>query len=76
MVAPTGFEPFETEELLRDLRGSPTDLAKLVTRIQQRPRRVVAIPGKAIERWHRDDPHAWERARAWLTKHDVRIIVN
>ena len=76
MVAPTGFEPFETEELLRDLRGSPTDLAKLVTRVQQRPRSVVAIPGKAIERWHRDDPHAWERARAWLTKHDVRIIVN
>jgi len=76
MVAPTVFEPFETEELLRDLGGSPTDLAKLVTRIQQRPRRVVAISGKAIERWHRDDPHAWERARAWLTKHDVRIIVN
>ena len=43
---------------------------------RQLDRNGVAIPGKAIERWHRDDPHAWERARAWLTKHDVRIIVN
>jgi len=70
---------FDTTQIYTSIR--PPQLKRaghwmLVTRILQRPRRVVAISGKAIERWHRDDPHAWERARAWLTKHDVSIIVD
>jgi len=64
-----------TEELLRDLRGSPTDLEKLVNRIDQRRPRVVAISANAIARWNKDDPRAWERVREWLTKQGVRVMV-
>jgi hypothetical protein len=65
-----------TEALLCDLRGSPTDLAKLVKRIHQRRRTLVAISAKAITRWNKDDPNSWERVRGWLTEHDVRIRVD
>ncbi len=63
------------DKLLRELRGSPTDLAKLVERIHRRGRRVVAIPAKAITRWNKDDPKSWERVREWLTRRGVQIIV-
>src|SRR5438094_8280741 len=54
----------ETVRLLRALRESPTDLAKLVKTIHRRRRRVVAIAPKAIARWNRDDPDSWKRVRA------------
>jgi len=62
------------DELLRDLRGSPTDLAKFVTRVHQRHCSVLAISEKAIERWNRDDPDSWKRVREWLTMRGVRIV--
>ena len=65
-----------TEELLRELRESPTDLARLLKRIHQRRRRVVAISAKTIARWNKDDPNSWERVREWLTRQKVRIIVD
>ena len=65
-----------TAELLCELRGSPTDLAKLVKRIHQRHRTVVAISANAITRWNKDDPNSWERVHEWLTKRDVRIRVD
>ena len=63
-----------TEELLQALRGSRTDLAKLVKRVDQRRCGVVAVSGRAITRWNRDDPKSWERVRAWLTDRAVRIV--
>src|SRR3989441_9317087 len=65
----------ETVRLLRALRESPTDLAKLVKTIHRRRRRVVAIAPKAIARWNRDDPDSWKRVYDWLTRRDVRIVV-
>jgi len=65
-----------TEKLLRELRGSPTDLAKMVARIHQRRRGVVAVSANAIARWNKDDPHAWARVRDWLTKRVVRLLID
>ena len=64
----------ETEELLCALRGSPTDLAKLVMRIAPR-RTVVPISAVAIARWNKDDPDSWDRVRAWLTTRRVQSII-
>ena len=50
-------------DLVDDLRGSPTDLGKLVARVHQRRRRVVAISAKAIARWNKVAPDAWQRVR-------------
>ena len=64
-----------TKMLLRELRASPTDLAKLVERVTQRPDRDVAIPAPAIARWHKDDPDAWERVRVWLTRRGMQVVM-
>jgi len=66
--------PTTTDELVRELQQSPTDLAKLVTRVDQRCRSVVAVPAKAITRWNKDDPESWARVREWLSTRGVRII--
>ena len=62
-------------QLLADLRGSPTDLGKLVARVHQRRRGVVAVSASAITRWNRDAPESWSRVRDWLAKEGVQIIV-
>ena len=65
-----------TEQLLHELKGSPTDLAKLVMRTAHRRRTVVPISAAAIARWNKDDPDSWGRVRAWLTTRVVgRIMV-
>jgi len=61
-----------TEQLLHGLKGSPTDLAKLVMRLAPRRRTVVPISVAAIARWNKDDPDSWERVRAWLTTRGVQ----
>jgi len=73
--APVSTMDEETEELLRALRGSPTDLAKLVKTMHQRRRRVVAIATRAITRWNRDDPDSWKRVSEWLTRRGVHVLV-
>jgi hypothetical protein len=64
-----------TEQLLHELKGSPTDLAKLVIRIAARHRTVVPISAVAIARWNKDDPGSWDRVRAWLTTTGVQHVI-
>jgi hypothetical protein len=63
-----------TEELVQALRGTPTDLAKLVTRVHQRPRHFVGVSPNAIARWQMDAPGAWERVNEWLITRGVTVI--
>jgi hypothetical protein len=62
------------DEFLRDLRASPTDLAKLVTSVHQQRVSVVAISSKAIIRWDKDDPDSWKRVQGWLSLRGVRVV--
>jgi hypothetical protein len=64
-----------TERLLHELKGSPTDLAKLVMRSAPRRRTVVPISAVAIARWNKDDPDSWDRVSAWLTTRGVQRII-
>jgi len=64
-----------TEQLLREIKASPTDLTKLVMRIALRRRAVVPIAAGAIARWNKDDPDSWDRVRGWLTTRGVRTVV-
>jgi hypothetical protein len=63
-----------TEDLLRSLRASPTDLAKLVRRVDRNRSRVVAVSTPAVARWNKEDPESWQRVGIWLTARGVRII--
>jgi hypothetical protein len=64
------------ERLLRELRDSPTDLAKLVGATLRRRATVVAIPSAAIARWEKDDPRSWRLVEEWLVTRGVRIILS
>jgi hypothetical protein len=63
-----------TTELLRELHGSPTDLAKMVRRVHQRQLAVVAVSPDAIARWQKDARRAWERVHEWLIARGVRVV--
>jgi len=65
-----------TDRVIHELRGSPTDLAKLVEAVRGRPRHVVDISAEAIIRWRNDDPCLWKLVLEWLTAMDVDITVN
>ena len=65
-----------TDSVIRELRGTPTDLAKLVEAVRGGPRHVVDISAEAIIRWRNDDPCLWKLVLEWLTAMDVDITVN
>jgi hypothetical protein len=65
-----------TDNVIHELRGSPTDLAKLVEAVRGRPLHVVEISAEAIIRWRNDDPCLWKLVLEWLTTMDVDINVN
>src|SRR5438477_2771844 len=45
-----------TEQLLHELKESPTDSAKLMVRVAPRRRTLVPISAAAIACWNKDDP--------------------
>ena len=55
-----------TEQLLHELKESPTDLAKLMVRVAPQRRTLVPISAAVIACWNKDDPDSWDRVRAWL----------
>jgi len=65
-----------TENLIHELRGSPTDLAKLVEAVRWRPPHAVDISTETIIRWRKDDPRSWKRVLEWLTTMDVEVNLN
>jgi len=65
-----------TDNVIPELRGSPTDLAKLVEAVRGRPLHVVDISTEAIIRWRKDDPRSWKLVLEWLTTMDVEVNLN
>ena len=64
-----------TENLLRDLESSPTDLKRLVISSLWRTRPAIAIEADAIARWERDDPKGWASVQDWLLSQGITITV-
>ena len=63
-----------TDTLLAKLRGGPTDLARLVERVECTGRPFVLVSPRAIVAWERRDPEAWASARQWFVEHGVRLL--
>ena len=63
-----------TDTLLAKLRASPTDLARLVERVEGTGRPFVLVSPRAIAAWERRDPEAWASARQWFVEHGVRLL--
>jgi hypothetical protein len=65
-----------TEHMIHQLRGTSTDLVRLVEAVRWRPLHVVAIPAEAIIHWRTDEPRSWNVVLEWLTTMDVEINVS
>jgi hypothetical protein len=65
-----------TDDVIHELRGSPTDLAKFVEAVRRRRPHAVDISAEAIIRWRNDDPCLWKLVLEWLTTMDVEVNVN
>jgi len=63
-------EDMTTEELLVELRTSPTDLARFVEAVTRSERREVAVPSRTPKAWGQRDPRGWAKVAAWLVAHD------
>ena len=54
------------EELLAELRSSPTDLARLVEAVAASELPNMLVPVAALKGWWERDPDAWTKVAAWL----------
>jgi len=63
-----------TQELLTELRTSPTDLARFVATAARRNRREVIVPSRTLQAWVGRDPQAWAKVVTWLAAHDKVVL--
>ena len=54
------------DELLVELRASPTDLARLVREAARTERRHIVVSSQALRGWTQRDPEVWAKVAAWL----------
>ncbi len=54
-----------TQDLLAELRSSPTDLARFVEAAASSELPYVLVPVAALKGWHERDPDAWRKVAAW-----------
>jgi len=63
-----------TEELLVELRSSPTDLARVVEAVSSSRRPYVLVPMAALKGWQERDPDAWRKVEAWLIARGTNVV--
>jgi hypothetical protein len=63
-----------TEELLAELRSSPTDLARFVEAAASSERPYVLVPIAALKGWQERDPSAWRRVETWLITRGKNVV--
>ena len=63
-----------TEELLAELRSSPTDLARVVEAVSSRELPHVLVPIAALKGWQERDPDAWRKVEAWLIVRGTNVV--
>jgi hypothetical protein len=62
-----------TQSLVRTLRASATDLAKVIEFCARRRPSVVYVAEAAVAAWEERAPAAWQAARQWLEEHTITI---
>jgi len=62
------------DDLLNDLRSSPTDLARIVEAVVRDRRPYVKIPVQTVRSWERRAPADWARVASWLAAQNVTVV--
>jgi hypothetical protein len=63
-----------TDELLRDLRTSRADLARLIETVMRDRLPYVVIPTRAVQAWREEEPHRWAAITGWLAARNVALV--
>ncbi len=64
-----------TEALLRELRETQTDLARLVEHVLVRKLSVVVVTSQTVAAWKQRAPDAWTKVKHWLTARNVKTVI-
>jgi hypothetical protein len=74
-VLVTSYEVVATmEDLLAQLRGSRTDLARIVEAAARTELPFIVVPAGAVRAWEEREPSAWGKVRDWLTGQGKAIV--
>jgi hypothetical protein len=63
------------DDLLKDLRSSPTDLARIVEAVVRDSLLYVIIPDQAVRAWERRAPDHWAKVSGWLAAQNVAVVL-
>lgn len=62
------------EDLLIELRGSRTDLARLVEAATRDRLTRLVVPQRSVDAWERREPETWMKVSGWLAARGVAIV--
>lgn len=63
-----------TEELVTELRGSRTDLARFVQAAHRDKLPFMAVGAQSVRAWEEREPSSWARVRKWLETHRITLL--
>ena len=63
----------KTEDLVQDLIGSRTDLARYVAAASRTDLPYLVVAAEAVRAWETREPEAWRKVRQWLA--DQRKVI-
>ncbi len=63
-----------TDELLAQLRSSPTDLARFVEAASWNGLPYIVVPVAALKGWQERDPEAWANVAEWLGARGKTVV--
>jgi len=63
------------EELLAHVKGSSTDLIRIVEAAGREDWPCVVVPSRAVEAWERRAPGAWPTVRSWLASQGKPVLI-
>jgi hypothetical protein len=62
------------DELLAELKTSPTDLVRFVRAAAQSQRPNVVVSAAAVTGWQERDPEAWAKVLEWLADQGKTVV--
>jgi hypothetical protein len=63
------------EELLAHVKGSSTDLIRIIEAARREDWPCVVVSSKAVEAWERRAPGAWPTVRSWLDSQGKPVVI-
>jgi hypothetical protein len=63
-----------TEELVTELQGSRTDLARFVQAAHRDKLPFMVVGAQSVRAWEQREASSWARARTWLEAHGITVL--